>query len=210
MKKFFIILLIINVVKVFFSCNGCDCPDHYIEFDYKKLMIKNLNNNYCRETYSESDTMKNAAVAFEITIFESDTFILYTAQNKIIPFGISQCYAISYDCECSILFKPKQKITDINIITLTQLSEEIPTGTDITNLFVGYHENNYGHCGGLYVSMGEILKNINPEMLYDEKEVSFKVFLKSQLDVSEIQFVISAELSDSRILTDTTSIITIE
>ncbi|RLD55973.1 MAG: hypothetical protein DRJ01_15910 [Bacteroidetes bacterium] len=198
-------LILINIIKLFSGCGPCDCNIAPGTFDFTQIKTENINNAGRWHSITESDTLKAAAVAFKISVSGNDTLL---SAYHISSFGFSQ--ACAFECYCPIPFKPNQLIEDISIKTIYDLSDDMPAGSDITNFFVGYTDNYSNTSDKLYLSIDEILNKINPDMLYDTQTVSFQVYLKKEITVQKAQFLFSITLSDGRVLSDTTSLITIE
>lgn len=200
MKKILSLFLLLNVVRLFTSCLECD--NEPVPFDFTSMQIKNLDNTDTFIRYSEGDSMKRNAVAFEIEV-STDRF-RYTSNfrmNDII--GFSEALALE---ECPAKFRPRQRLENIEIISLTDISEELQANSNITNQVVAYQKNN-SNLSYLYLTWDELYQIINPDLYYNEPVERFQVFLKPEVLTDSLQLAINVHLSDERMISDTTNVI---
>jgi hypothetical protein len=96
-------------------------------------------------------------------------------------------------------------IESISIISLFDISDDIPANTDVTSNFC-YSFENYSVPGDLYLSWDQ-LKEILNDWSYNNKTVSFDLFFKENIQAGSAQFEISLGLSDGSTLHATTALI---
>ena len=117
--------------------HSCVPPEstYSIDFTINSIRIDNIDNAGEMMSYSTSNTMKNNAVAFEISLYSND--FLTKKKNNISRLFITEAIALS-----PILpyYKLKYDITNIKIITLENISETKPALTDVTNMFLAFPE----------------------------------------------------------------------
>lgn len=204
-KKTGIIISIVFFVRILSSCFPCDCSDEVFFFDFEKVEIINLDNSQFWVNELEADTMKKAAVAFEIRIKPDEE----QYEQYVCNFSYSFSSAYAFSCDCSPKFKANQQISKIKIITLFDISDQAKANSDVTDLFVAYKENYYG-SNQLYIPIPNLYERINSDIYYDTQVQGFQLFMTQEIQNDSAQFIIEIELSDNRVLSDTTNILTIE
>lgn len=116
-SKVLFVIGIFFILRLTQSCGTCSDEPFYL--DSNLIMIKNLDNSGLYTASSNIDTMFSAAVAFEVAIYDS-TNTFYTSLIKPkTPFGFSTAQALS---KCPQIYKSKQNISKISIITLEAIS----------------------------------------------------------------------------------------
>lgn len=198
MKRVFIVLTIIFISRLFFSC--CNCPDDVSSINYNEISILNVNNALPYGYFDTTmvDTLMNSAVAFEIILKDStqkDTY--YFVQH----FGFSTANAMQ-PCDCFPMFKAKQEITKIRITTLFDMNETIKANTEVSHYFVALPSHTF-----LYSSINELLPILNDKILYISASISFKIFCKEIIMNDVAQFDIQVDLSDGSVLLAKTNLV---
>lgn len=183
---------------MFQSC--CDCPESFILFDFTTMSVSNIDNSGTWAVPTDSDTMYSEAVAFRVQVSDSSGYI-YASALQPSAMGFNSCQA----CKCTDLFKCRQQIVNISIITLYDIASDIPANTDITQYFY-FGLQNYSSPGGLYVSWNEFSDSMTGK-IYDRMMESFSLYLTKNIGNDSARFIISAELSDGRTISDTTALI---
>lgn len=203
-RKILIILLFGFILRTLTSCI-CNCSDDTTPFDFQNIMIENLDNSGDWPVVTEHNEMYSKAVAFSVTAFAEDIFVM-NMLKQINLAGFNSAKAFS--CDCAVLFSANQKIEKITITTLFSISDQIPAMSNVTDYFVAdSHERNNWET--IYVDMDNIISHINPETYYDSGSQDIQVFLKEEVKNDKAQFIIDLDLSDGRVLSDTTNLITI-
>lgn len=204
LKKAFLFLLIVNIIRIIPGC--CTCDDSAILFNFTKMDIVNLDNSGDWAVTTSIDTMKAGALAFEIALYDSLGY--YYAQDlQLNTPGFSSAKAFS--CDCSFPLQASQYLTSLSITTLNAITTEIPAGSDVSGLFVARPTNNSSSGSSLYITLESLCNQTNGKTYYDSGVESFGLFLTVPVAFSQAQFVISATFSDDRELKDTTRLITI-
>jgi hypothetical protein len=198
MKRISVIIIILNLVRLFQGCN--DFTQQIILFDLNKINISNIDNSGLYAVQTESDTMFCEAVAFRIELSDTMNYIHLSAL-KPAGIGISSCQAN----EPEPSFKPGQQIESISIVSLFDISDAIPAYTDVTAYFC-YTPENYSVPGDLYLSWIQ-LKEVLNNWSYNNKQVSFDLYFKENIQAGSAQFTISLGLSDGMTLRGTTVLI---
>ena len=207
-KKAILILLLTNVLRIIPGCCECDEPSR--EFDFNRTKIMNLDNSGEWVRSTESDTMLPGAVAFEVNLFDTSGYYYheYSAGNlfKSVGFKTSQ----AFQCDCSIPFIARQYVTNIRITTFYNISESIPAGSNVTELFVGKLRGNYSNSSSVYNELSAIIRQTENKTYHDSGMESFGIYLKPEVENQLAQFEIQLTFSDQRVLTDTTQLIHIK
>jgi hypothetical protein len=181
---------------------GCiDCDNEPMPFDFSGMDVTPLDNTGTWIKPREGDKMARNAVAFEIRLFPDD---LYRADAplQVNKAGFAQAFAME---ECPVKFRANQKIENIDVTSVFSISETIGGGSSVVGSMVGL-KNNSG-LSSLYLSMNELLDQINPDLYFDDPQEDFMLFLKPEVENDSLQFIFNIQLSDGRVLTKTSEII---
>lgn len=203
LRKILFVLFTLNLLRIIPGC--CECDESLIPFSFNKTDIVNLNNTGAWPEYTDSDTMKPAAVAFSISLFDS-TGYLYAQAPAIQSFGFSEAKAFA-KCDCAFPLRPNQHLKQLNIESLYSISPEIGAG-DVSSHFVARPTSNASQ-GNLYITPEELCNQTIGKVYYDGGVESFDVYLKSEVLYHEARFVFTFTFSDNTVLRDTTRLITI-
>jgi len=195
--KVIFILSLIFILRLTQSCGTCSDEPFYL--DSNLIMIKNLDNSGLYTASNNIDTMFSAAIAFEVAIYDS-TNIIYTSLVKPkTSFGFSTAKARS---PCPSIYKSKQNISKISIITLEAISPEIPINTDVTTYFLTQDPNSF---------LFQPLENLINTALYSynlyDPLFTFNVFYQGDIKNDKAQFAFEILFSDGRTLTSQTNLI---
>ncbi len=204
-KKVIIILLVANVLRIIPGC--CECDDAPMLFDFNTTDIRNLDNSGEWVQSTSSDTMLPGAVAFEINIFDSLGYYYYGYAEANILKSIGFTTTQAFQCDCAMPFMARQFLQDIRIITLYNLSEGIPAGTNVTGLFVGQFRGNSSSSSSVYSELSTIIQQTENKTYFDGGIESFGIYLKPEVENTLAQFEIQFTFSDNLQLTDTTNLI---
>ena len=200
---FFIAQLVFSFI-VFFS--GCRCNNPVIPYNLDSLSIRNLYNADNFPTLTESNSMYSAAIAFSVTLADSNLQNPYYYTKCSIPatVGFTSSYATSMDC--NPIFVPNQRIVGINIVTLYSINSAVLSGADVTNLFLA-RSNNY-NPELMYSTFESLFVKLNSQP-NEQPELNFNVFLKVPVVNTLARFALIVSLSDGTVLSDTTKLITV-
>ncbi|MEI8047801.1 MAG: hypothetical protein WCI92_10520 [Bacteroidota bacterium] len=201
--RVFLILSILFILRVFTGCLIHDCPEEVYPFDFEKIEIVNLDNSGMWPAILSSDTLKRAAVAFQVSVSANLPLIGQSGQNSNSS-GFSFPTA-SGKSDCPMLYSANHIIENISVVTAFDLNESYPANADVTSLFLG--SDNIGYGSGLYVPIDELYQKINKARYYDYPETQFRLFYRRTVEKDSARFIIRVKLSDASILSDTTQII---
>lgn len=203
-RKILIILLIANLVRIIPGCCDCDGPATF--FSFNKTGITNLDNSGIFPQSSASDTMRAAAVAFEVSLYDSTGYWYYAALPAKSGAGFSRATAMS--CDCAYPMQARAHLTNISITTLFPISDQIVAGAEVSGLFAASLRGNYAG-DGVYITPEMLCSQTENKIYYDSGIESFGLFLKPEVQSANARFVMRFTLSDGITLTDTTALITI-
>ncbi len=202
-KKVIIILIFVFILRTLSSCIfNCNCSNDVLYFDFNKIELTNLDNSQTYAVSTQSDTMINKAVAFEVRIFNDELSAHNYCPQKL--FAYNSAYA--WSCDCSPLLLPNNGIEKISIKTVFDINTQIKSGSEITNRFLT--KNN--QTDELYIPTNEIHSKKNTETYYHSAEEKFNLYLKDEVKNNKAQFIINVYLKNDTILSDTTNILTIK
>lgn len=184
-------ILVVLTPILFLNLCGPDwvCPDPItIYFDISAI-----------ET-SAPDTAFSEEISFQVRLYNPNRPLPFSA-SRYGSFGISRAYGLS--CIAYFLV-PNQLVTGVQLITVHALSPEVPASTDVTDRL-------YSRTGGfLYVPISEFVNHhLNRSWDPENPQKRFRVYFKGRVQHPIAQFVLHVNLSDGRVLSDTTSIIRI-
>lgn len=198
-KRVLFIFALAFFLRVLISC-GCDCSDVVHAFDFLEMDIANADNTQKYYELLASDTMQNEAIAFEITLRGDPRDWMVSCLKK--DFSFSSTYAFS--CDCSYNLKANQHISDINITTVYDLSNEITAGSYVTPFF---YIQDGGYEKGLYITFDELYENINQTIFDGDASYTFLMVFNEPVDCASVQFEIEMVFDDNLILRDKTDVI---
>lgn len=201
-------LKILSLILCFFlfrlTLSCCRCPEPIVYYDYNTISIRNLDNSTWRATYTDADTMFAAAVAFEIQTSDStiwsDPVMAYKKSNS----GIPSAYAME-PCDCPFTYTLRNDINLLSILTLKDISPDIPAGTEVTDRFLWSNQTEY-----LYHPIDSLRVNLNTPFLAIFAAKTFRLFSTDTIGNEHAQFAVSLHFSDGQILSDTTHLIHIK
>ena len=203
MKRISNILILVILLSIIRFSQSCIVDDFtyntsFIEFNYNKIKIQNIDNSGVYPKYMSSDTMLDGAVTFKISVMDSINKYAYAKPQA--SFGFSTLTAKTENEPPSIPYKPKYKIQKLNIISMESISPSLPANTDVTNHFVYLSES-----FKLYKSMDELLSYFNASFVSETTD--FQISLKDKIQNNKAQFLIIITLSDGQELRANTKLI---
>ena len=203
-RKVLFILLTFNLIRIIPGCCDCDVPATF--FSFNKTGVTNLDNSGSFPVTSPYDTMPAAAVAFEVSLYDSTGYWYYALLPGETGVGFSRATAMS--CDCAYPMQAKAHLTNISITTLFPISDQVAAGAEISGLFVASLRGNYAG-DGVYITPEMLCSQTENKIYYDGGIESFGLFLKPEVESPSARFALRFTLSDGSILTDTTALITI-
>lgn len=189
LKKVLLFLFLLSLFRLLNNC--CSCDNTLIYFDIKKLYVSGLDNSGSYPV-SNSDTLHHNAIAFEIWLSDSNSTQWACTPAK---FGFEQALG----CECDNSFKANQTIDSIQIINLGRFNENIEPGQIINEFCLAYPDP-YFEPGELYITIPELLENINQQILSDSRIYKFQLFLTEKSIHRNATFSFKVFLSDGTML----------
>jgi hypothetical protein len=203
LKKSVIILCTLFILRTFTGCFTYDCPDDVYTFDFKKLVINNLDNSGKWPSVLKTDTMNKAAVAFQLFLASDLPYFAHSG-NKIQGFGFSNTFAFS-KTYCPTYYISNQEVKSISVITRLEISAELPANSVVSDLFLGNDETGWYETN-LYLPLESLSHKINHTYI-DEQAVQFRLFLNRTIENDSAQFIVNVNFADNSIISDTTNLI---
>ena len=206
MKKKLIIILLVPVVELFYSCISCEDPcrdivTKYGKFSHKELFLKNLDNS--GEQIIETDALqinKNAyGIRLNLIIEKINGTVRLKAANSIF---FQSAYALSYDCPPEYIYSAVDCIKSIKIFTLQDFDSQHSENSDITDYF---------KLSGLYEDVQDFSQTIGYTLEFDiieylDTPFHIDILLMTAPTIeNQHQFKVQIELSDGRILEQETT-----
>jgi len=197
-----LIITLIFVMRTLTGCFNYECPDGVYYFDFTGIRIQNLDNTGIWPKVMLNDTMKREAVSFQIEV-SGDNRLLGKVEKTSFSFGFPGAYAWSKEY-CPPVYEANQKIDNLTIVSLLRLTENIPSNTDVTDIFLATEETSYQT--DLYVPITKLYQKINHTYI-EYPKTGFRLFLGRGVENDSAQFIIKVRLADNTILADTTRVI---
>jgi hypothetical protein len=197
LNKVLIIISIPFLVNLIIGC--CDCIETMF-FDYTNcsVSIENLDNSGREVIVSLSNQIPRKAFGLRINIERKED----VCGNDFQPLFISPAYAISCDYCPEKLYLPLDSIVSLDVITNDDFDSGHSANDNISEYFSVLMSTEF-------ISINEFINRQHNE-LYDinNSDLQFDLMLMSPPDESsEYQFEVQIELSDGRVLTETSAIV---
>jgi len=205
LSKTLLILFVANILRLIPGC--CECDESSIPFSFNKIDITNIDNSGDWAVITQSDSMKPEAVAFEVALFDSAGY--YHLAQSFFSTNTGYSNATAMSCDCSYPLRAIQHLSSLKITSLYALNAQYSAQSDVTELFVAKLTNNSSTGSNLYIPLPALCNQTQGKNYYDSGVESFGLYLTVPVENSRAAFIISAKLSDNRILSDTTKVITI-
>ncbi|MDX9847279.1 MAG: hypothetical protein RBT74_09890 [Tenuifilaceae bacterium] len=194
------ILGILTLVSLFYGCPGC-------EFDFpisiNKMEIKLLDNSGEKPQITESEFQSRTAIAFTCQLFDSIYYYPYDyAYQSHAAFSIFQS-AQAWSCVEN--YTLENKVTDIKIKTIHDISANVKANDDVTHLFVA--ELPETHQEYLYFTIDQIIERVNSNATFWNPWVSLYLFFTIELEHDSACFDVQITLDSGEILHSVTPII---
>lgn len=167
LKKVLISFLGIFLVQFLLSCLPCDCagPKSYA-FDFDQAIF---------EKKLTTNPISNE-IGFTILLKDDQTILAQNCSKGGFMFSANAC-----SCNDNAYGQLNSAIKSIRIFTLNPLANNIPAGTDVSNLFAGNLVARYNSGNKLYEEL-DILKNQIYDQNYDFNYYGQKVQLSTQVN----------------------------
>jgi len=197
-EKVIIVIVSAFLVRTAISCCDCIVPTKYqYSFDY--ISVYNLDNSGKDPIISPNNHVPKQAYGILID-FALHKLSISKSQIK----GFQDASAFDCFCEDSI-YSPKDTITSISITTNSYFNSQHPAESDISNMFKIVGRDSY-------ISILDYLKM--PEQVYFHYEPhneKLNLFLIQAPEIAgDFRFNVEVLLSDNRMLTMTTGLVTLE
>lgn len=178
------------------ACPVCNEPEIPMSFNF--LRVEWLDNSGQWPQPVWGDTLFAGAIAFSATL--ADTTMMYMPELRQGFSIIPEAKAMS----CIMKFVPRHSIESVQIISLFPLTEDLPAGSDITNLFFALHSGAmYGEH--LYLTLDQTLNAINQTpFLADWPQEKISFFLAAEAQHPVVQLEIRFTFSDHTSLSSIT------
>lgn len=203
-NKIFILIVSFTLLRVAVSC--CNCDNQFYSFNYNSLIILNIDNSGQWSKPIKTNEMLAASVAFAIQIVGSEVSV-----SKAKPIlrinGFKRLSA--QDCNCDDQYTPNQTISEIHIRTLYDINSDFCCNDDVTSLFLANTCLKCDDVGSFYITIDELQKRINPEVLYHLPVNKFLIYLKVPIENDLAQFEIEIVFSDGQKLVAQSALISI-
>lgn len=203
-SKVILFVFVITLIRLAVSC--CRCENEFFSFNYNSLVIRNIDNSGQWSKPSATNEMFAASVAFEIQIVGSEV-VLTASGTKYKLNGFTTLSAQS--CNCDDQYIPNQTIANIHIRTLLDLNSDYCCNDEVTPLFLANNCIDCADIGSFYISIDELQRRINPEVIYHTPVNKFLIYLKVPIENDEAQFEIEIVFSDGRSIITQTDLISI-
>lgn len=191
-SKVFFIVALVFFTRLLSSCDNQKYEEQKIFYDIDSLTVQNLNNSGEHLQMSFNDEMDRGAVAFRLNLLSKDLLrsgYQYTKKNA--PDGVLGLTAALARSPVLPELIANQTIKKITIVTLTDISEAIKSGADVSDKFL------LGSDWDLYSEIHTIFDK--PLSSYTTVRNSLNLMLKETVKNSEAQFRFTVELSDHNV-----------
>jgi len=197
-KKTIYLICLFAAAEFLISCCPCNDIEDIEEYTHCNLQVKNLDNSGAEAIeVSESSVPKEA---FGVSILlERSLYNCYRSSPKSL---FTTAYAVKCNCPATI-FAPLEQIENLNIVTLTDLNTEFPSGAIVNELF---HVFNNGE----FEALNSFIANYD-HVTYDEfsNERKITALLMENVEIGDVQFEVTVSLSDGREFSAITDMITL-
>lgn len=178
------------MIELVVSC--CECIETtFLNYTNCSLSINNLDNSGVSPVITQATAISKNAYGVRISINRSESICEVKRNNSLF---FQSANATSCRCPPEFQYMPLDSIISIVIVTVNDFDSEHKTGSDVSELFYTFKENEF-------TKLREYIKNLETE-LYDfvDPTFEFDILLMFPPTIGlEHQFEISIELSDGRI-----------
>ena len=199
-RRVLLLFLLAFMAELAISC--CDCPELTIlDYNSCSLTVQNLDNEGRLPRTSIARSINKNAFGLELAILQSE-FICKSQRPSLF---LNSAWAISCECEPAVQYLPLQEIEDVQIISLNDFNPDHPAGSDITSLFRVYDRFEFYNVKTYLLS----LQTIRFDFLDPEEKLQL-LLIDPPSDTNEQQFEITLSLSDGRVLSAESPIVTLQ
>lgn len=179
---------------------GCRPPDP-IEMSYNRLRCIGVDNSGTYlNPHSSLDTMQAGAIALQLEL--TDTLLYggdyYVQSRRGTNWGLARLYA----WEIMESYKPIAKVESLQIFTLVDLDATTHAGDEITAAWL-YAPDSFELYQGLEKAFDELNR------IQDASAAGVCLVFKGKPEAEEVQFVVEVALSDGRVLSCESPVITL-
>ncbi|MFK7758267.1 MAG: DUF5034 domain-containing protein [Flavobacteriales bacterium] len=198
-NRIILLLLLPFLAEVFISC--CDCEDPVeITYSHCALATRLLDLSSGEPVVEEAPEFIVAnSFGIEVTLERSEEVCLWNS-NKFSLF--TEASALTCDCQ-DFDTTPRETVTDLRVITLTDFNEDFTFGDDVSPLFLERKFN--GTTLGLITATDEIIYDYSFTQ-YEDYVMDLVLTQAPELQ-GDYQFRVEVELSDGRVLEVITPIV---
>ncbi len=201
MIKFLRVFVILVFLQIGTLVLTTSCCEDTFTYSWSELYLSNIDNRGENPTTAEENRLP--AIAYAIGMSMEPEFVHY--ESPLSGFSNS-AYAFS----CAESYQRNDTIDAIRIRALSDFDESHPVGTDLTDLFAAKTRGTVTTFSNLdektehAIAVNSFVENVNESSIYDLL-TDFDLFLlKSPTQESEFQFIVEVELSNEKVLVDTT------
>ncbi len=201
MKYLRILFLLVSPV-IIDGMTCCDCPNSEKEtanFSYCSLEVNYLDNTGEKPVLTQSTALPKEALGIRIDVERKRDMCI----NRRSWFGTA---AYACDCGYDTIYFPLENIVKASIITVNDFDTQHPAGTDITEYFYTYDSRSYKPATTEFSTQLKYVNYYSGEL---SNEINF-LLMTPPPSMTECAFKIVVELSDERILEDTTDTILLQ
>ena len=200
--KIITFLLLPLMLDMLVACCDCDDPEKHI-YTIDNLSIRSIDNRGSQPVEIDAGTVPKNAYGIKVRLP-----LRMVAYNRpaIRPLFSTAAYATSCGCPPSLVYSPTDSIVSFKVVTLNNFDNQHPAGADVTSLFQVFKASNRS-----YQSIANYLASDAP--VYNHKldeNVELTLLLMQAPAEGQHQFHIEIKLSDNRLLSGSTSIITLQ
>ena len=137
-RKLAILLLVAVVAEFGFLCCPCNDPQT-LSYSNCEVSVENLDNGGITPEVSKRDTISERSYGLRVTLRRN----LGTCMLRRHSLLFTSAYATSCDCLPEFDFETEDSVSQIKIIAMTDLSDEISAGDIVDDAFRVLYRGNY-------------------------------------------------------------------
>lgn len=189
------ILMVFAGLSIFYGCPGCEFE---MPISINSASVRLIDNTGEKPTQSSSEFQPREAIAFRVTLYDTTDYYDYDyyAHSKAKPFSpIQAAYALS----CNETYVLQTRLESIRIFALQDLTDEIKTTDEVTDLFVAEIDN-YNTSNTLYYTLDKVVDALNSFEFYWQPRISIDFFLTQEPSSSSLSFELHFLLDNGKTL----------
>ncbi len=199
-KRATLILTILLVAGLMFSCPLCDGDGFHYSFSHRDIVVQNLDNSGALIKVAEGQAVFKTAYGIRIYIQREDYELCSECRQSRANFGLIET-ANAVDCFYDNYYDPLEKIVDVRIITLNDFDATHLANSDIADYFklADSFETIDDFCRE-YNKDGYIRSGSNPPLIDD---IDILLMTPPTMGITH-KFRVEMALSDGRTLVNET------